>query len=56
VLRLYEPRTPCEKMDAICPGLRHLMENGRLGVLAEVVLPGRILVGDAIRVAPTVEP
>jgi MOSC domain-containing protein YiiM len=49
VLRIYEARTPCHKMDAICQGLRQLMENGRQGVLAEVVRSGRIRVGDEIR-------
>jgi hypothetical protein len=48
VLFLYEPRTPCEKMDAVCSGLRALMENSRQGVLAEVVRPGTIRVGDTI--------
>jgi MOSC domain-containing protein YiiM len=48
VLRFYEPRTPCEKMDRICQGLRKLMENQKQGVLAEVVRGGTIRVGDAI--------
>ena len=47
-LLLYEPRKPCEKMEAICAGLRALMENDRQGVLAEVVRSGRIQVGDPI--------
>jgi MOSC domain-containing protein YiiM len=37
-------------MDAICPGLRKLMEPDRQGVLAQVVRSGRIRTGDAIRV------
>lgn len=49
VLHFYEPRTPCQKMDAICQGLRELMENRRQGVLAEVIREGRINVGDSIR-------
>jgi MOSC domain-containing protein YiiM len=49
VMRFYEPRTPCAKMDALFPGLRQLMENGRQGVLACVVRPGVVRVGDAIR-------
>jgi MOSC domain-containing protein YiiM len=49
VLLVVEPRDPCEKMDAICQGLRSLMENDRQGVLAQVVKSGRIRVGDAIR-------
>jgi len=52
VLRFYEARTPCHKMDAICEGLKNLMENNRQGVLAEVVQSGRIHVGDEIRLAP----
>jgi len=48
VLRLYAPREPCPKMDAICPGLRARMMNQREGVLAEVVRSGRVRVGDAI--------
>ena len=49
VLRLYAPRDPCAKMDAICQGLRARMMDQRQGVLAEVVRSGQIRVGDAIR-------
>jgi MOSC domain-containing protein YiiM len=49
VLRLFEPRKPCGQMDAVCAGLRALMEQGRQGVVAEVVQSGRIRVSDAIR-------
>ena len=49
VLRLYEPRDPCPKMDAICQGLRARMMDQRQGVLAEVVRSGQVRVGDAIR-------
>lgn len=48
VLHFYEPRTPCAKMDAICVGLRDLMKDQRQGVLAEVIQPGLIRVGDPI--------
>ena len=48
VLRLYAPRDPCAKMDAICQGLRARMMDQRQGVLAEVVWSGRIRVGDDI--------
>ena len=48
VLRFYESRTPCEKMDRICVGLRNLMEDRRQGVLAEVVRDGTIRVGDGV--------
>lgn len=49
VLHFYQARTPCQKMDAICQGLRARMENSRQGVMAEVVKAGRIRVEDAIR-------
>jgi MOSC domain-containing protein YiiM len=50
VLFLYEARRPCEKMDALCSGLRELMQDNRQGVLAEVVCSGKIRVGDLISV------
>jgi len=49
VLLLYEDRTPCYKMDAVCQGLRKLMENGKQGVLAQVVKSGIARIGDPIR-------
>jgi MOSC domain-containing protein YiiM len=52
VLFLYAPRDPCEKMDAICKGLRELMLHQRQGVLAEVRRSGKVKVGDPIRVIP----
>ena len=51
ILHLYELRDPCDKMDAICQGLRELMLDGKQGVLAEVVQSGRISVGDTIEPA-----
>lgn len=51
VLDFYEPRTPCQQMDDLCPGLRGLMEDGHTGVLARVVQSGVIRVGDAVRLA-----
>jgi MOSC domain-containing protein YiiM len=48
VLRLYAPRDPCAKMDAICQGLRARMMDQRQGVLAEVVRSGTVRVGDRI--------
>ena len=48
LLRIYEPRDPCARMDAICAGLREVMRNRRQGVMAEVVRSGKIRVGDAI--------
>ena len=49
VLLIYAPRTPCDQMDAIAPGLRELMKNGRQGVLAQVVRSGTVRVGDKIQ-------
>jgi MOSC domain-containing protein YiiM len=51
VLFLYEARIPCHKMEAIAPGLRRLMENGKQGVLAQVIASGVIQTGDAITLA-----
>jgi MOSC domain-containing protein YiiM len=50
VLFLVEPRDPCEKMDAICQGLRERMLKNRQGVLAQVRRSGTVRIGDAIRV------
>lgn len=49
VVRLHEARTPCQKMDEICPGLRALMENRRQGVLAEIIRSGVVRIGDRVR-------
>ena len=38
---------PCERMDAIRPGLRRELE-GRRGMLAKVVEQGEVAVGDAV--------
>lgn len=51
VLFLYAPRDPCEKMDAICKGLRERMLKNRQGVLAEVRRSGKVRVGDEIKVS-----
>lgn len=48
VLFFYEGRTPCEQMDAICNGLRSLMENNRQGVMAEIIRSGVIRTWDPI--------
>jgi MOSC domain-containing protein YiiM len=48
ILFFYEGRTPCQQMDAICVGLRSLMENNRQGVMAEVIQSGAIRVQDGI--------
>ena len=52
VLLFYAPRDPCEKMDAVCLGLRELMKNQRQGVLAQVLRSGRVRVGDAVTERP----
>ena len=48
VLLFYIARTPCQKMDRICQGLRELMGNGRQGVMAQVIRSGTVRIGDAI--------
>ena len=48
ILFLYEGRTPCGQMDAICTGLRALMENNRQGVMAEIIQSGVIRPQDVI--------
>jgi MOSC domain-containing protein YiiM len=48
ILFFYEGRTPCHQMDAICNGLRALMENNRQGVMAEVVQSGTVRLKDQI--------
>jgi MOSC domain-containing protein YiiM len=48
ILQFVERRTPCHKMDALAPGLRAIMENGRQGVIAVVVKSGRVRPGDLI--------
>jgi MOSC domain-containing protein YiiM len=50
ILLLNAPRDPCQKMDAICQGLRERMLNNRQGVLAEVRRSGTVRVGDTIQV------
>jgi MOSC domain-containing protein YiiM len=56
ILLLYDPRDPCEKMDAICHGLRELMMNNRQGVLAQVIRSGKLQVGDRIKVRTSILP
>jgi len=56
VLFFYETRKPCQKMDAVCDGLRGLMEQNRQGVLAEVIKSGRIRVNDPIQLAKSALP
>jgi MOSC domain-containing protein YiiM len=48
IIYCYAPRDPCEKMDAICQGLRKLMLNNRQGVLAQVRRSGIVRIGDSI--------
>lgn len=48
ILFFYEGRTPCHQMDAICNGLRGLMEHNRQGVMAEIVQSGTVRLRDKI--------
>lgn len=48
ILLLVEPRTPCEQMERIAPGLRALMQNSQQGLLAQVLQSGSIKPGDKI--------
>jgi MOSC domain-containing protein YiiM len=48
ILFFYEGRTPCHQMDAICIGLKALMENNRQGVMAEVMQSGTVRLRDTI--------
>ena len=50
VLYFVAPRDPCQKMDAICQGLRERMLANKQGVLAEVRRSGTVRVGDSIQV------
>lgn len=47
-LFLYEPRKPCKKMDELTFGLRKNMEDGKQGVLAEIIQTGTIYKGESI--------
>jgi MOSC domain-containing protein YiiM len=53
VLNFYAPRDPCEKMNAVCQGLRERMLNNRQGVLAQVIKSGLIRIGDLIQTIET---
>jgi MOSC domain-containing protein YiiM len=48
VLEVVEPREPCEKMEAIAPGLRALMTPPCQGIIARVIESGTARVGDAV--------
>jgi MOSC domain-containing protein YiiM len=49
VLELTKPAGPCSRMDEIRPGLRAELEGCR-GVLAKVMVPGTVHVGDGVTV------
>lgn len=48
LLEVVQHRDPCQKMDAVHPGLRALMEPPRQGVLAMVLESGLAHVGDLV--------
>jgi MOSC domain-containing protein YiiM len=50
LLELVEPRDPCWQMDALCQGLKALMDGGRQGVIARIVEPGVVRAGDRVAV------
>jgi MOSC domain-containing protein YiiM len=50
VLELTEPRKPCFVLDAVDPRLKETTV-GRLGWMARVLRPGRLVAGDRIEVA-----
>ena len=49
VIEVTKARTPCHIMTTVHPDLRQKME-GRAGVMARVVQPGKISINDKIRV------
>jgi MOSC domain-containing protein YiiM len=51
VLEVTGECTPCDFMDRVRPGLRQEIEGER-GVLARVLVGGRIRVGDGVRTEP----
>lgn len=51
VLEIRDETNPCERMEALAEGLRAaLTPDWRGGVLAMVIQPGEIAVGDTIRI------
>lgn len=46
LLELVEPRDPCWQMDTLCQGLKALMDGGRQGVIARILEPGVVRLGD----------
>ena len=50
VLLIGAPRDPCAQMDRIAPGLRERMDHGKQGVLAQVLVSGKVRLGDPITV------
>ena len=51
VLEITRETDPCERMEALAPGLKAAMlPDWRGGVCAMVITPGRIAVGDSIRI------
>lgn len=53
VLEITCETNPCERMEALAEGLRAaLTPDWRGGALTKVITPGRIAVGDSIRIEP----
>ena len=51
MLEVRDETNPCERMEALAPGLRAaLTPDWRGGVLTMVIQPGEIVVGDSIRI------
>lgn len=50
LVEFVEPRDPCWQMDALHPGLKALMDDGRQGVIARVLEPGIVRPGDLVMV------
>lgn len=53
ILEITCETEPCERMEALAPGLRAaLTPDWRGGALTKVITPGAIAVGDSIRIEP----
>jgi len=48
VVSVFTLRTPCWVMDTIVKGLQQDMKHARQGIIAQVLIPGTIVIGDSI--------